>query len=175
MDIIDRGEDPAQGLRTRCGPPLKRRRAGVVRRIPDRPRKPRKNAFDRHSTLQFLVLAPVAEHYSCMAFRPPRQFRCAALLLVLLLSVLAVQPGFAEVIELGAADGDCSEPCPRDSADGNCPSSCTDCQCCARAMSALLSFHAEDGAPALVDEAPSAEPASVPLEVAVGIFHPPRT
>ena len=103
--------------------------------------------------------------------KPTRPSFVAALLLAGLLVAL---PGVAEVVEALSADCDCSEPCPGDTSDGNCPSSCDECTCCPRALTSVVVSFVGPYAPQSVETLRFGVPSAVPFELAQGVFHPPR-
>ena len=93
---------------------------------------------------------------------------------LVLFGVLAALPGIAEGIEATSPSEDCSEPCPADSSDGKCSTSCDECECCARAPSAVfLSLHGP-GKPTRIETADAARPVCLPLVLTKGVYHPPR-
>lgn len=101
--------------------------------------------------------------------------RSVVVAVMLLAALPAVLPGVVEAIESASLGGDCSRFCAGDGPDGDCSSSCTDCTCCQRAMSALLTFDPAQGSPAGIDGTFPIAPESLPLEIVAGIFHPPRS
>ena len=97
-------------------------------------------------------------------------------LLVVLLSagLLAALPGVAETIERLPPGDDCTEDCPADAADGKCGTSCDQCACCARTMSAVLVPYPKLGSPWLLAAASPTVPIRTPLALPEGVYHPPR-
>ena len=103
-----------------------------------------------------------------------RSRRPGPVVVLLLIGVLAALPGVAEGIESTAPGDDCSEPCPGDSSDGKCTTSCDECGCCARAPSAVFVPLAGMGRPGRVEIATAAVPIRRPRVLARGVYHPPR-
>ena len=100
--------------------------------------------------------------------------RPSLVVVFLVAGLLVALPGVAEAVEATSAGRDCSEPCPGDTPDGKCPSSCDECTCCPRAMTSVVVSFAGPVAPRRVETLLFAIPSSVPFELAQGVFHPPR-
>jgi len=100
--------------------------------------------------------------------------RFRLIVVVLLAVLLASLAGIAEVVEAASPEGDCSEPCPGDSSDGTCPSSCDECTCCPRASSALLLPFVVPSTTRRIEIVAPSIPALRPLVLSKGVFHPPR-
>jgi hypothetical protein len=103
------------------------------------------------------------------------RFSRVSLLVVLLAAcLLAALPGVAEGIERGIPGDDCTEDCPADTADGKCGTSCDECTCCARTLSAVFLPHPCPGTPGRFETASPITPSRAPLVLPDGIYHPPR-
>ena len=100
--------------------------------------------------------------------------RFSFIIVFLLAALVASLVGIAEVVEAASPEGDCSEPCPGDSSDGTCPSSCDECTCCPRASSALLLPFVVPNSTRKIEIVAPSIPALRPLVFSKGVFHPPR-
>jgi hypothetical protein len=100
--------------------------------------------------------------------------RFSPIALLLLMGLVLSLPGVAEVVESVAPGGACSEACTGDSEDGKCPSTCDECACCARAMSAAFVQLALTSVSTRVDADPPSTPTVHPRLFAKDLFHPPR-
>jgi len=103
-----------------------------------------------------------------------RFFRISCLVVLLVAGLLAALPGVAEGIESVIPGDDCAEECPADAADGKCGSSCDDCTCCTRALSADLLASLKPDRPGGIEAASHVLPTHTPPVFSNGIYHPPR-
>jgi hypothetical protein len=103
-----------------------------------------------------------------------RSLRFRLIAVFLLGAFLASLAGVADVIEAAGPIEDCSEPCPGDSSDAKCPSSCEECTCCPRASSALLFPFVEPNTARRIESVAPAMPTLHPLALSQGVYHPPR-
>ena len=88
--------------------------------------------------------------------------------------LLASLPGIAEGIESVIPGDDCTEDCPADTDDGKCGSSCDDCTCCPRALSAVFLPCLEPGTPERIEAASQVIPTRTLPLFSTGVYHPPR-
>ena len=96
------------------------------------------------------------------------------MVVVLLAGLVAGLPGVSDAVELAAPVDDCSEPCPGDTSEGQCSSSCDECTCCPRTMAAVFVAYVTPGTPRRIESARAGLPAWHPRVPAIDVFHPPR-
>lgn len=103
-----------------------------------------------------------------------RFFRFSSFVVLLAAGLLASLPGIAEGIESVIPGDDCTEDCPADSADGKCSSSCDECSCCTRALSAVFLPCSGPGTPGRIEAASHVIPTRTPPVFSKGVYRPPR-
>lgn len=94
--------------------------------------------------------------------------------MLLAVCLLGSLPGIAEGIESVVPGDDCAEDCPTDEAEGECGSSCDDCDCCLQAMSAVFLSSLAPGKQERVGAASCVIPTRTPPVFSKGVYHPPR-